>query len=218
VVSVKALHHLPNQVTYVEGAILDSAGVALHGLRQAVVEPGSTAVVIGPGAIGLCAIQLVKALGAARVIAVGRRGARLTLAGEIGADEIVDVLEGQPIEQVLSLTDGLGADITVESAGTPAAPAYAPKMTRFGGKIVLLGFFVPSEVEIPLGDVVYKEQTIFGIRADPNIYSQVLQLMAAGKLDVKPLISHTFPLKEFDIAFDTFVNRKDGALKVVIEP
>jgi L-iditol 2-dehydrogenase len=142
----------------------------------------------------------------------------LTLAGEIGADEIVDVLAGQPIDQVLSLTAGLGADITVEAAGAPAAPAYAPKMTRFGGKIVLLGFFVPSEVEIPVGDVVFKEQTIFGVRADPNIYGQVMQFMAVGTLNVEPLISHTFPLTEFDTAFDTFVNRKDGALKVVVEP
>ncbi len=74
--AAQALHHLPDHLSYAEGAMVGSAGVALHGLRLAHVEPGSTAVLIGPGAIGLCGIQLLKAFGATRVIAVVRRGAR----------------------------------------------------------------------------------------------------------------------------------------------
>jgi threonine dehydrogenase-like Zn-dependent dehydrogenase len=91
-------------------------------------------------------------------------------------------------------------------------------MTRFGGKIVLLGFYVPSDVTVPLGDVVFKEQSIFGVRADPNIYSQVLGYMATGQLRTESLISHTFPLNDFATALDTFVHRRGGAMKVVIEP
>jgi len=218
VCSVKTIHHLPDNVTYPEGAIVDSAAVALHGLRQAGIDPGCTAAVIGPGAIGLCAIQLLKAMGATSVIAVGRKGKRLEIAGELGADEMVDVLAGQPIESIMNLTENRGVDIIVDASGAHAAGTYVSKMTRFGGKIILLGFFVPSEIEMPLGDVVYKEQTIYGIRANPNIDDQVLQFIVSGALDVKPIISHRFPLREFDKALDTFVNRKEGAIKVIVEP
>jgi len=77
---------------------------------------------------------------------------------------------------------------------------------------------LPAQIEMPLGDVVYKEQTIYGIRANPNIDDQVLQFIVSGALDVKPIISHRFPLREFDKALDTFVNRKEGAIKVIVEP
>jgi L-iditol 2-dehydrogenase len=215
--SVKAIHHLPNDISYPEAAIVDSAAVALNGLRRAGVEPGSTAVVIGPGAIGLCALQLVRAMGATRVIAIGRKGRRLTMAGELGA-ETVDALSSDPVEAVMALNDGVGADITVDASGAQAACAYMPKITRFGGRIVLLGFFVPGDVVFPLQDVVFKEQTIYGVRANPNVDDQVVAFIEAGKLDVRPIVSHTFPLDDFTEALDTFVNRKDGAMKVVVEP
>lgn len=216
--AVPSLHHLPDAVSHVHASMVDSAGVALHGLRLAHVEPGSVSLVVGPGAIGLCAIQLLKALGATRVIAVGRRGARLETTREVGADNVVDVLSDDPVGQVLALTGGRGVDISVEASGAPDAPALASKTTRFGGKILLLGFYVPKEVTVPLGDVVFKEQTVLGARADPNIYSQVLRYMATGQLRVESLISHTFPLRDFAAALDTFVHRREGALKVVIEP
>lgn len=216
--AVQALHRLPDSLSYAEGAMVGSAGVALHGLRLGHVEPGATAVMIGPGAIGLCAIQLLKALGATRVIVVGRRGARLDMARVIGGDELVDVLGSNPVDRVMALTGGRGADIAVEASGAADGPAYASQMTRFGGKIVLLGFYVPKDVTVPMGDVVYKQQTIFGVRADPNIYTEVLSYMATGQLRVQPLISHTYPLRDFATALDTFVNRRGGALKVVIEP
>ncbi|HQJ51674.1 MAG TPA: alcohol dehydrogenase catalytic domain-containing protein [Anaerolineae bacterium] len=217
VVAARALHHLPDSISYVEGTMVGSAGVALHGLRLAGVEPASTGLVIGPGAIGLCAIQLLKAMGATRVICVGRKGARLEMAQSVGADDLVDSLEGKAIEQVLELTEGRGVDISVESAGAEQGPTYAIKMTRFGGKVVLLAFFVPPDRTVPMQDVGYKQLTLYGVKADPNTYTQVLSFVQAGKLALKPLISHVYPLRDFAKALDTFVNRREGAMKVVIE-
>jgi L-iditol 2-dehydrogenase len=217
VVSAKALHSLPDSIGYAEGTMVGSAGVALHGLRLAGVEPAATGLVIGPGAIGLCAIQLLKAMGATRVICVGRTGARLNMAREIGADDLVDSLTGTAVEQVLDLTGGRGVDISVETAAAEEGPTYAIKMTRLGGKIVLIGFFIPPERTIPMQAVVFKQLSLYGVKADPNSYDQVLSFVVAGKLALKPLISHVFPLREFAKALDTFVNRREGAMKVVIE-
>jgi L-iditol 2-dehydrogenase len=217
VASSKSLFRLPDNVGYTEATMVGSAGVGLHGLKLAGVEPACTAVVIGPGAIGLCVIQLLKAMGAIRVIAVGRKGARLAMAPELGADETVDVLEGGASEKVLAMTGGRGADITVETSAAPDGPANAIHMTRFGGKVVLIGFYVPKDVTLPLQDVVYKEQTLYGVKADPNVYHEVLAFLAAGKLKLKPLVSHVFPLRDFATALDTFEHRKGGAMKVVVE-
>lgn len=216
-VDAKVLHRLPNSIDYAEGTIVGSAGVALHGLRLAGVEPAATGVVIGPGAIGLCAIQLLKAMGAARVICVGRKGARLDMAKQVGADAVVDVLAGKAVEEVLELTDGRGVDITVEAAAAEEGPAHAIEMTRLGGKVVLIGFFTPPERTIPLQSVVSKQLTLYGVKADPNSYDQVLSLVEAGRLALKPLLSHVYPLCEFGKALDTFVNRREGAMKVVIQ-
>ncbi len=217
VVGARALHRLPDSIAYAEGTMVGSAGVALHGLRLAGVEPAATGLVIGPGAIGLCAIQLLKAMGATRVICVGRAGARLNMAKQLGADAVVDVLAGQAVEEVLDLTGGRGVDISVETAAADDGPTNAIKMTRLGGKVVLIGFYTPPERTIPLQSVVLKQLTLYGVKADPNSYRQVLSYVEAGQLTLKPLLSHVFPLTDFAKALDTFVNRREGAMKVVIE-
>ena len=139
------------------------------------------------------------------------------MAKDVGADDLVDSLEGKAIQQVLDLTNGRGVDISVESAAAEEGPTYAIKMTRLGGKVVLLGFFVPPERTIPMQDVVFKQLTLYGVKADPNTYTQVLSFVQAGKLSLKPLVSHVFPLSDFAKALDTFVNRREGAMKVVIK-
>ena len=216
--SVKVLHKIPGRLSFAEGAMVDSAAVALHGLRLANVEPGCTAAVIGPGPIGLCAVQLVRAMGASQVLVLGRAGPRLEMARELGANRLIDVLDSDPSGKVLEMTNDKGVDITIDASGASEAPTFATKMTRFGGKIVLLGFFSPSDFNVPLGDVVFKEQTIYGVRANPNIDDQVIKMMETGQLCVDRLISHRFSLDHFAEAFDTFVNRKDGAMKVIVEP
>jgi L-iditol 2-dehydrogenase len=217
VAAARTLHRLPESIGYVEGTMVGSAGVALNGLRLAGVEPAATGLVIGPGAIGLCAIQLLKAMGAARVICVGRAGARLNMAREIGADDLIDSQRGDAVQQVLDLTCGRGVDISIESAGADEGPTWAIRMTRLGGKIVLLAHFVPSERTIPIQEMSFKQLTMYGVKADPNTYDQVISFVAAGSLQLKPLVSHVYPLGDFARALDTFVNRREGAMKVAIQ-
>jgi L-iditol 2-dehydrogenase len=216
--SIRSISHLPTAVSFREGALVDTGGAGLHGLELTGVTPGATVVVIGPGPIGLIAMRFAKALGAARLIVVGR-GARLKAAAERGADAVVDFEAGDPVKAVRDLTDGLGVDLAVECSGAPGTFAQAVRMVRKGGKVSLVG--VPTDKvleQLPYKYIVHNEIAIFGSRANPNVARKIIRMLAAGHIQVKDLITHTFPLEDFAKGLDTFVNRRDGVIKVVIEP
>ena len=187
-------------------------------MELAGVTPGGTVVVIGPGPIGLIAVRFAHALGAGRVIVVGR-GARLKAAAKMGGDAVVDFEKVEPVKAVRDLTDGLGVDEVFECSGAPGTFAQAVRMVRKGGKVALLGVAPDSVQEsLPFKYIVHNEIAIFGSRANPNVSRKIIQMMASGQIKVKDLITHTFPLEKFGEGLDTFVKRRDGVIKVVIEP
>lgn len=218
VYSIKSINKIPANVSFREGALVDTAGVTLHGMELSGITPGGTAVIIGPGPIGLIAMRFARLLGAARIIVVGR-GARLQAAGQLGADETIN-FEGQdPVATVRDLTDGLGVDEVFECSGAKGTFDQAVRMVRKGGKVALLGV-PPDHVieELPFKYIVHNEIAIFGSRANPNVSRKIVSLINSGQLVVKDLITHTYALEDFAQALDTFVNRREGAIKVVIEP
>jgi len=218
VYSVKSVKKMPASVSFREGALVDTAGVALHGMEQTGITAGGTVAVIGPGPIGLIAMRLAKALGAARVIMVGR-GVRLAAAQKLGADGVVDFEKEEPVAAVRKFTGDEGVDEAYECSGAEGTFAQVVKMVRKGGKVALLG--VPSDKVLeglPYKYIVHNEVAIYGSRANPNVSWKIIQAIASGKLRVDDLVTHTFPLEDFGTALDTFVGRKGGAIKVVIEP
>jgi len=218
VYSIKSITPIPAGVSFREGALVDSSGVALHGLELSGVTTGGTVAVIGPGPIGLVSMRLAKTMGAARVIMVGR-GSRLEASRKLGADRLVDIEKADPVDAVREDTDGLGVDEAFECSGAPGTFNQAVRMVRKGGRVSLLGVPPGSLMEpLPFKYIVHNEIAIFGSRANPNVSAKVIHLVSSGQLKVKDLITHVFPLTEFDQALDAFVNRKDGAIKVVIEP
>lgn len=215
---VKSLTPMPDSVSYMEGAMADTAGVALHGIELAGITPGATVAVIGPGPIGMMAAKISRALGAARVIMVGR-GVRLETAKKLGFEEAVDITKEDPVEAVRALTDGLGVDVCYESSGAKGTVGQGVRMARRGGAVVMLGV-APDGVmeEIPFKYTTANEITIYGSKANPNTGWKVMELIKGGNLYVKDLVTHTFDLEQVADAVDTFINRKDGAMKVVIYP
>jgi L-iditol 2-dehydrogenase len=218
VYSVKSVNRMPAQMSFPEGALVDTAGVVLHGLELSGVTPGGTVAVIGPGPIGLIAMRMAHSLGATRVIAVGR-GARLEAARNAGADTLVNFENADPVQAVRDATGGHGVDEAVECSGAAVTFRQAVEMVRKGGRVVLLGV-PPGHVEepVPFKYVVHNEIAIFGSRANPNVSRKVINLIAAKDLQVDDLVTHRFPLENFAAALDTFVKRRDGAIKVVVEP
>ncbi len=215
---IKSITKLPDHVSYKEAAMCDTAGVALHGLELSGIVPGSTVAVIGPGPIGMMAMKLAKAMGAAKVIVVGRNP-RLKTARELGADEVVDFSKCDPVEAVRQLTGGLGVSVAVEASGAPGTIIQALKMCGKGGKAVMLGVAKDGVTEaIPLKYTTHNELSLLGSRANPNVSRKVIAMIAGGNIEVKDMVTHTFDLDHITEAFETFEKRIGGAMKVVIYP
>ncbi|MEZ5284887.1 MAG: zinc-binding dehydrogenase [Vicinamibacterales bacterium] len=170
---------------------------------------------MGTGPQGLMAILCARAMGAGRIIAVGS-GARLALAESLGAVPI-DYRSGNVVEQVRDLSDGLGIPAVVECAGTAAAIRDCCLSAAKGGVVSVIG--IPHEEPlIPMKRVVLDEIEIVGDRANPNTAGEALSLLANGRVDLTPLLTHRFPLEQFSDALETFESRRDGAVKVAVKP
>jgi threonine dehydrogenase-like Zn-dependent dehydrogenase len=210
-VPVAALHPLPDTVSTADGAWTDNLGVALWALERARLLAGESVVVIGPGAIGLCAAQLARACGAGSVTVVGR-GERLARAARF-ADTIVDERDADALAGT--------ADVVVEFAGTADAARLAIVAARRGGRVVL-GGATGQGVEFPpmdLSTIVRGHLDILGSVANPKgVSGRALALLASGTVDVASLTTHHFPLAQFDDAWATFTERRDGAIRVMLTP
>lgn len=212
---IKSVFHLPNELTFVEGALLDPASIALHTANRGGVRPGDSVAVLGPGPVGLLAAEAARALGAGRVIVVGR-GDRLAKAKEMGA-ETVDYAAGDPVAAVRAATTELGVDVALDCAGVPDSFRWAIAMLRKGGRCASVGIPV-EDVTLSLQELVLYEKELVGVRASAGEMLRVIPLVADGRIRVNELHTHTFTLAEFQTAIDTFNERRDGALKVIIEP
>lgn len=212
---VKSVFHLPDELGFHEGALLDPASIALHTARRGGVRAGDTVAVLGPGPVGLLAADAARALGAGRVIVVGR-GYRLAKAAEMGY-ETVDYSAVDPVEAVRAATGGLGPDVALDCAGVADSFRWSLAMLRKGGRCAAVGIPV-DEVDLSLQDLVLYEKELVGVRASAGEMRHALPLVVDGRIRVKELHTHTFPLQDFDTALATFNERRDGALKVIIEP
>lgn len=215
--STKSIHKLPPNISYDEGALVDATAVALHGCKRGKVGAGDTIAILGPGPVGLSALQCSSALGAARMIMIGRQP-RLQAANEFGATDLVDFEKVDPVEKTKELTSGMGVDVAIECAGKVDAVKWALDCVRKGGRVVLIGLTGRAVVPIITDRLVLDDLEIHGIRADPNTCEEMIPLIAAGRINLKSLITHTFPLKEFNKALETFTKRIGECIKVVLHP
>src|SRR5437870_1853473 len=210
-VPIAALHELPEHVTFEQGAWTDNLGVALWALERGRIAAGETVIVIGPGAIGLCATQLARALGAGRVTLVGR-GNRLSRVRDM-ADEVIDAANVGRLRGA--------ADLVVEFAGTAEAARDAIALARRGGRVVL-GGATGNGVElsgVDLSTMVRGNLDVLGSLASPKgVSGRALALLADGKVDVTSLVTHHFALSSFAEAWRTFTERRDGAIRVMLHP
>lgn len=217
VYKTSALHRIPDGVSYDVASMCDCAGVAMHGVELAGVTPGGTSVIIGPGAIGLCAMMECKALGSGQVIVVGR-GAKLEKARELGADVCIDFEKEDPVKRVLELTGGVGADEVMECSGASNSPMQACQMVRKTGSVAIIATYHNSECLLPMNLINFNEIKIVGSKANPNVSDKVLKFFSTGAIQGEKLVTHKFPLEEYEKAVDIFEHKKDGSIKVVINP
>ncbi len=213
--SVKSVFAVPDELSDEEAAMLDPASIALHTVKRGGQAPGDTVAVIGPGVMGMLVAECARALGAGRVIVVGR-GARLEKAAELG-HETVDFTAEDPVEVIRELTGGRGADVTLECSGDPEAVGASVAMVRKGGRVAAIGIPLDSAT-IPMRRLVLDEVDLVGVRANAGEMPEAIAMVAAGRIALRELITHRFALEDFADAYRVFTERVDGALKVIVRP
>lgn len=208
------LHRLPADTSPLEGALVNQGSLTVHALRRVRFLPGSTAAIFGPGLLGLLTAAVARASGASQLIMVGR-GDRLGLATDMGCDATVDYEKEDPVEGVRARTGGRGVDYVFDCTGNPSVPAQALGAVRRGGKIALLGLTGGQPAQIDVDRLTLDEVDLLGIRSSPNAYPAMISLMRSGVVDLKPLITHVYPIEEVGRAFEALENRT--AIRPIVE-
>jgi L-iditol 2-dehydrogenase len=218
----RALHPLPNNLSWDEGAFTDNVGVALWAVERSRLKAGERVAVVGPGAFGALVVQIAAALGASRIALVGTRPERMELLHGLGVvDELIDSSSVDPATELRERWGCGGADVVIEFAGSESAARQAIQLARRGGRVVLGGATGPGRElkELDLSTIVRGQLDIYGSLANPKgVSARGLALMARGAVSVAPLITHHFVLRDFSEAWDTFRERRDGAIRVMLQP
>lgn len=215
---------LPASVSYKEGAAVEPAAVTLHGIMRLSFRSGDTVVVIGCGAIGLYAIQFARIMGATDVIAIDIDDSKLLLAKKAGATQTMNSLKVNVIDEVLAFTDGKGADITIETAGTCMTQIQVIELCRKHGQVLYLGT-AHKDVVIPPKVFEHIVRNEIFITGSWNSYSApfpgrewtaVLRFVENGQLDISSFITHEFPLESAPDIIRKMSGREFPFSKVVL--
>ncbi len=218
VVPERIVYRLPDGLPFHHAALIEAVSVAVHAVERTPVRLGDTAVLVGSGMIGLLVLQALKLAGAATVIAIDRDEAKLGLARELGATDVIRASTPEEVGAAVGeLTGGRGADLAVEAVGIEATVGAAVASVRKGGHVTLVGNLAP-QIEFPLQAVVTRELTIAGSCASRGEYPRCLELVASGAIRVEPLITARAPLEEGPSWFERLYGGESGAMKVVLEP
>ena len=215
------LHLIPDSMSYEEAAVVEpAANVVQDVLERARVDPNDFVVVNGPGPIGLLAAMAAKAAGAGRVVLVGTASdeeVRLPIARRLGLTDIVLADQQNPVEAVMDLSNGRGADLVVEASGSPRAIYSSVGMVRRLGRICQIGITGRSEINFPWDAAGWKVCTIyFNLSTAFSCWDRTIGLINSGKINAKEIITHRFPLEQWSEAFEAIETMK--AVKVVLIP
>jgi L-iditol 2-dehydrogenase len=212
---VRLLHRLPGGVSDEAGALVNQGALAVHAVRRTGLDPGASVAVFGPGLLGLLTLQVARASGAGRVLVVGR-GPRLELAGELGADDLVDYTHGAPGEAIRELTAGRGVDRVYDCTGDPRVLPQLVRASARGGRIALLGLTAGKTAELSPDALVLDEIDLLGIRSSPNAYPGMIALLASGAVRTEPLVRDLYPLVEVSAALAALRDR--SAVRPILVP
>jgi len=215
------LAKIPDELTDEQVVLLaDIASTGFSGAESGQVKIGDAVVVFAQGPIGLCATAGAKLMGAALIVSVDGDEERLRMSRQMGADVALDYRVCDVISEVKKLT-GDGADVTIEALGTQQTFESALRCLRPGGTLSSLGVY-SGKLQMPydafsagLGDHRIVTTLCPGGKERMR---RLMEVVRRGRVDLTPLLTHTFPLDEITEAYQLFGDRRDGVLKVAIKP
>jgi threonine dehydrogenase-like Zn-dependent dehydrogenase len=199
----------------------DIMSTGFAGAESGTIRIGDIVAVFAQGPIGLCATAGAKLMGATKIIAVDRVSARLAMAKKMGADVTVDFSKVDPVEEIMTLTDGRGVDVAIEALGTQATFEACLRVLRPAGVLSSLGVY-STDLKIPLaafsaglGDNKIVTSLCPGGKERMR---RLMSVIASGRVDLGAMVTHRFKLDDIEKAYDLFANQRDGVLKVAITP
>lgn len=214
--SEENVYLMPDGMSYEEGAMIEPLAVGMMAAKRGVASVYDTAAVLGSGPIGLMCLQAVRAHGVLDVYVTDLVDYRLGHAERLGASAVINPNEEDVVERVMELTDNEGVDVAVEAAGSVSALQQAFDIVKPGGRIVLVGIYPSMEFQVPMGSVLTKELDVRGVWRYANVFPTAIKCVSEGKIDVKSLITHRFPLGNILEGFETQIKKTGHPMKIQI--
>lgn len=209
-------HPLPDAVDEESGAFVEPLSVGVQACRRSGLRAAASAAVIGAGPIGLVTMLVARSFGASTVYLIDRLPGRLALGARLGAAEVIDAAAVDPVARVAELTGGKGVDYVFDASGSSVACASAPAIAARGGSITIIGWPETSSFPYPVELVIEKELDIHGTNRYANAFPAAIALLAAGQVDVHPLVSHRYTLDRVTEAFAFASDHPAETIKVMV--
>ncbi|MEM1582463.1 MAG: NAD(P)-dependent alcohol dehydrogenase [Candidatus Bathyarchaeia archaeon] len=210
------IHLMPDNMTYEEGAMIEPLAVGLMAAKRGKVSVHDRVAIFGAGPIGLMALQAVKSHGVTETFIVDVVDYRLEYAMKLGAEVAVNATREDAVSSIMEATNGRGVDVIVEASGSPKAIQQALDAVKPGGRVVLVGYPL-VDVPIVIDKIIMKELDILGVHRYANVFPTAIKLVSSGRVNVKTLVTHVFPLERILEGFNVHINKVGEPIKVQIE-
>lgn len=207
---------LPDNVSTLEGALIEPLAVGFHAAIQGGAHPGQIAVVTGAGCIGLVSMMALRALGVQKVYVVDVMQNRLDTALKLGADGVVNAKERDPAQAVMEWTGGAGCDVSIETAGSEVTAGQLIRAAKKGSTVVLVGYSKSGTMCLPTGMILDKELTIKSVFRYRHMYPVAIDAVAQGQVDIKGIVTDIFEFNDLQRAMDESIENKSRIVKSVI--
>lgn len=207
--------HLPENVSTMEGALIEPLAVGMHACELSGAKIGESAVILGAGCIGLCTLLALKARGVSEIYVADVMEKRLAKAQELGATRVFDNRRGE-LESFVKKLPGGGVDQVYECAGNRITTLQSCRLIKRAGKVTLVGVSPEPVLELDIATLNAMEGTIYSVYRYRNLYPTAIQAVSSGLIPVSKIVSHIYDFTDVIEGVDYNLNHKDEVIKMVI--
>lgn len=209
-------YKLPENMTTLQGAMIEPLAVGMHGTELSNAKVGETAIVLGSGCIGLCTVMSLKARGVREIYVTDVMDKRLEKALEVGATRVFNS-KRESIEEFAKTLPGDGADQVYECAGNRVTTLQTCRLLKRAGKVTLVGVSPEPVLELDIATLNAMEGTIYSVYRYRNLWPKAIAAVSSGLIPVEKIVSHEFDFKDCIEAIDYSLNHKDEVIKAVVK-
>lgn len=209
-------YKLPENMTTLEGAMIEPLAVGMHATELSDARIGETAIVLGSGCIGLCTVMSLKARGVSEIYVADVMDKRLEKAMEVGATRVFNSTR-ESIEEYARTLPGGGADQVYECAGNRVTTLQSCRLIKRAGKVTLVGVSPEPVLELDIATLNAMEGVVYSVYRYRNLWPKAIAAVSSGAIPVKDIVSHEFDFKDCIEAIEYSLNHKDEVIKAVVK-